>query len=315
MKYIDLHADTITMLKPGETLENNKSKMINIAELKKAGCLIQCFSAFVPTGYFPKICKSQLTMKAYGAIVKKFNRETAANSMLVITSFADVMRCAAGAQTGAMLTIEDGGVLGHDICNIKKAYDDGVRLITLTWNHPNALGFPNSKNANKMQKGLTEYGIEAVREMQRLGIIVDVSHLSDGGFWDVAKHSTRPFVASHSNARSITNHPRNLTDEMIKAVANSGGIIGLNFYGKFLNEQKVGKISDMVAHAKHIYKTGGEDVLALGSDFDGISGKLEISRPTDIEKLYRALKSENIPQTVIDKMWKDNALRLFKETL
>ena len=138
--------------------------------------------------------------------------------LLPVRSREELERCFQEEKTGLLLTIEDGGVCGSNLENVKKVFELGVRLITLTWNYENAFGFPNGKDG-----GLKPLGIEAVQEMNRLGILVDVSHLSDDGFWDVQKYSKKPFVASHSNARAVTGHPRNLTDEMIRAVAESAG--------------------------------------------------------------------------------------------
>lgn len=215
-----------------------------------------------------------------------------------------------------MLTIEDGGVLGTDLNKLEQAYKDGVRLITLTWNGENGIGFPNSEKSEIMNRGLKPFGYSCIERMNELGIAIDVSHLSDGGFWSVASKSKKPIIASHSNARSVTSHRRNLTDDMMKAIAKSGGIIGLNFCGSFLTDDgNISAVSDMAKHIFHIYNTAGEDVLALGSDFDGISGKLEIKTPSDTEKLFDYLLKEGMPQTATEKLAYKNALRYFKDTL
>ena len=158
-------------------------------------------------------------------------------------------------------------------------------------------------------------GIEAVQEMNRLGILVDVSHLSDAGFWDVQKYSKKPFVASHSNARSVTGHPRNLTDEMIRAVAESGGIIGLNFAPDFLGEGGASRVSDMARHVLHIREKGGSGVLALGSDFDGIGGTLEIGGPDQFVLLWEALRKAGMSETELEGMWYGNGARVLREVL
>src|SRR5699024_7042079 len=114
---------------------------------------------------------------------------------------------------------------GTSLRRLHEFYDAGVRLITLTWNYENAAGYPNSRDSSVMRKGLKPFGKVLIEEMNDLGMIIDVSHLSDGGFWDVARRSKKPFIASHSNARAVTSHPRNLTDEMIRAIAEKGGVI------------------------------------------------------------------------------------------
>ncbi len=316
MRYIDMHADTITDLEDGETLKDN-SKMVDLAGLRNAGCLVQCFSAFVPTGRFPEEERDKLSWNEYKRIAGRFaeTAESYPDDLRRIYGYSDIEECIADGKTGILLTIEDGGVLGDDPEKIKEAYDDGVRLVTLTWNFSNALGNPNSTDPAEMAKGLNRFGFEALEIFEDLGIAIDVSHLSDGGFWDVYKNTKKPFTASHSDSRALIDHPRNLTDEMIRAIAEKGGIVGLNYWGKLLSEDGASRVSDMAAHAKHIWNVGGEDVLALGSDLDGISGELEISSPAGIEKLYDALVKAGFPETVIEKMWTGNALRFFKDIL
>ena len=130
-----------------------------------------------------------------------------------------------------------------------------------------------------MAAGLTDFGKEAVERMEQLGMLVDVSHLSDGGFWDVSRLCKGPFVASHSNCRALNPHPRSLTDEMLRTLAEHGGVAGLNFAPEFLNGDitcQDSRVEDMVTQLRHRINVGGEDCAALGSDLDGIGGRLEI---------------------------------------
>ena len=214
------------------------------------------------------------------------------------------------------LTIEDGGVLGEKIENVKKFYDMGVRLVTLTWNHENAIGYPNSYDAEVMNKGLKPFGKEVVAEMERLGMVVDVSHVSDGVFWDVAELATKPFLASHSNARAVCGHKRNMTDEMIKALADKGGVMGLNLGPEFVGSvEGVTRMEDLVAQILHIRNVGGAGVLALGSDFDGIHGALDVAGPQDWPKLEAALKEAGLSDDELDMMWYTNAERVLRSVL
>lgn len=201
-------------------------------------------------------------------------------------------------------------------------YKKGVRLITLTWNHENCIGYPNSDNADIMAKGLKKTGIEVVERMNELGMIVDVSHLSDGGFYQVAElmaKAKRPFVASHSNSRAVTGHPRNMTDQMIRMLAAQGGVMGLNLAPHFLDDtqRKDGssRIADMVKHILHIRSVGGADVLAIGSDFDGIEGQLEVKRPQDFEMLWSEIAKAGVSSSELEKMWQGNGLRVLSELL
>jgi membrane dipeptidase len=167
-----------------------------------------------------------------------------------------------------------------------------------------------------MQKGLKAFGKDAVAVMNDIGIIIDVSHLSDGGFWDVVYLTKRPFVASHSNCRAIAPHRRNLSDEMIRALANKGGVMGLNFYGPFLNADASGKesrIIEMLRHIKHMINVGGSELPAIGTDFDGMDGSFEIGDCSKMQLLFEAMEGEGFTIGQIEKVAYKNAERVIKE--
>lgn len=316
-RYIDLHCDTITMLHyPKENLISNK-RMVTISDMEHGGTLVQCFSAFVPTGYFPKPIRNKMAWNSFKRIADKKDEllRLHSDSLINVLSVKDIERCKHDNKIGVLFTIEDAGVIGEDIAKLKTAYDRGVRIASLTWNHENTLAFPNSVKPAVMKKGIKSFGIQAVEEMNNLGMIIDVSHLSDGGFRDVAKTSKMPFIATHSNSRAVTNHPRNMTDEMIKALAEKGGVMGLNFAPDFLSSRKdkQSKINDMVKHILHIRNIGGSEILAIGTDFDGIHGKLEIGTPSDMPLLFDALLKAGLTQSELDNMKSANIMRVFNE--
>ena len=219
--------------------------------------------------------------------------------------------------------------------NLKTVYEQGVRLITLTWNHINEVGFPNFKieadtygdikekpnfKIPNTEFGLTDFGVELIREMERLGIIVDVSHLSDAGFYDVLKYSKKPFVASHSNSRKITNVVRNLTDDMIRKLADKGGLTGINFCSDFIKTTShTGNtftyVDDIVKHIKYIRNVGGLDVIALGTDFDGIPSTLEIKDASQIQILADGLLKNGFSYDEVEKIFYKNLMNLYKELL
>lgn len=201
-------------------------------------------------------------------------------------------------------------------------------MMTLTWNYENELASPNTNytlyehpdpTVPFTSWGLTERGFEVVAEMERLGMIIDVSHLSDAGFYDVLKATTRPFVASHSNARTVSCHVRNLTDDMIRKLAERGGVTGINFYPDFLshptNSCNKGKLSEIVAHIKHIEQVGGIECIGLGSDFDGIEGNEDLPDASAMTKLYDALHKEGYSDDNIEKIFSGNVLRVYKDIL
>ena len=163
------------------------------------------------------------------------------------------------------LTVENGAVLGRDLGRAEELARAGVVMVTLTWNGENAIG-----SGSQTDHGLTAFGREAVRELIRWGIVLDVSHLNDRGFWDLMEETDGPVAASHSNARAMCPHQRNLTDRQAREIARRGGLVGLNYYSPFLrSDGRAAEFEDVYRHAAHFLELGLEHCLALGSDFDG----------------------------------------------
>lgn len=337
MNLVDMHCDTISeLMEKGTeyTLQNNNG-CIDLKGLKDAGTIVQLFACYVNV-------RSQ-SGKAVGSTITEEDWERAWEKMQRLLSrleqelnlipdfeihrakrFSDIEKCIKKDRIAAVAAVEEGGILNGKIERLSQLYQKGVRLITLTWNYENCLGHPNSRKADIMRKGLTDFGIEVVKQMNQTGMIVDVSHLSDGGFWDCIRESKAPIVASHSNCRSLCGHPRNLTDDMLMALAEKGGVAGLNFYPFFIKEDGKASISDIARHALHMIRTAGEEVVSVGSDFDGFSYEdlsLEdsadeyIFHVRDMERLWHRMKEQGITERQLDKIWSGNALRVMKEIL
>ena len=312
---IDLHCDTILECHlSGGKRELYKSDLcVDIEKMKKAGTLAQVFALYVDMKGTEKPFQNCMNMLDlfYNELDK--NKDTVAFA----ASYEDIEKNKREGKISAMLSIEEGAAIDGNIANLRNFHRLGVRLMTLLWNYPNQIGYPNFQFTHE-DKGLTEFGMEVVAEMNRLGMIIDVSHLSDGGFYDVARLSRKPFVASHSNSRTCTMHERNLTDDMIRLLAEKGGIMGLNIESFFLNEGEpttISTVGDMVRHLKHIRNIGGIDVMAIGTDFDGTMHSSEISHIGEMEKLSSALKKNLFSEEEIDKIYYKNALRIIKEVL
>ena len=307
---IDLHCEKILQLLDHDysgDLYRNTWK-IDIEKLQKAHSKVQDFELFItlgetndPYGRYEEmrnLCTTQIHL--YGEHIQHG------------LSYQDVESVYESGKIGALMSIEEGGVLGGDLDKLKQAYQDGVRLITLTWNYPNGLGEPH---CGEQHKKLTPKGLEFVEAMQDLGIIVDCSHLNDAGTEQLGDILDVPFVASHSNAREVTAHTRNLPDNLIKLIANKGGVIGLNFAQSFLGTSPVSRIDDIVKHGLYLINKGGEDVVALGSDFDGIKPDTEIKDASEMYRLYDAFKEAGLSVEQCEKLFWKNADRLLKEIL
>lgn len=312
MKFIDLHCDTIDRLIEVENdtklLSNNHT--VDLNKLKKGKCLAQTFALYVD------IADHKSPYERCIKMANKFTEEIQLNSNIIrlATNYDEILENEHNGKINALLAIEEGAVLEGKIDKLQKFYDIGVRMMTLTWNHENEIGYPHNR-PEFSQKGLKEFGVEVVHKMNKLGMIIDVSHLSDAGFYDVANLSKRPFIATHSNSRYIQNHTRNLNDDMIKVLANKGGVTGINFCSAFLGDSKISTIKDMVRHIKHIRNVGGIDVVALGSDFDGIGCEVEIADVSEMGKLSVELEKEGFSIDEIEKIYYKNALRVIKDVL
>ena len=316
MRVIDMHCDTfwLMMRKQGVSLQKN-DLCIDIEKMKAAGSMAQFFASFIHMSQFEGVdaveeaYQHALAMIAHG----KEALSKCSDSIAIAHNYDELIANRDSGKMSAILTVEEGGILNGKMEYLEKLYSEGIRLITLTWNHENCIGFPNSRDVKLMQLGLKPFGFEVMERMNELGMLIDVSHLSDGGFWDVINHTRKPVVASHSNARALCCHPRNLTDEMIKALAEKGGVTGVNFYPYFLQENGKATVADIANHIWHIYQVGGEDVIAIGTDFDGFDeGELDISDMGEMNLVYNAIQKRGFTERQVDKIFSGNIVRVLQ---
>ncbi len=301
---IDLHCDSLMYVDA-----EGRIKGTNTPErMRSGGVTAQCFAIFTdlarvkdPYAFF---CEKTAV---YERMLEK-NPEFAR-----ALSPADVRENRKNKRISAILTAEDGDFLKGELSRLDEAHGKGVRMIALTWNHPNCLGFPNSDDPALHSRGLTAFGRDAVERMNELGIIVDVSHLSEGGFRDVAEITKKPFAASHSCARALCDHRRNLSDEQLKIIGEKGGVVGVNFYARFLRSgAEVGTAEMIAGHARYIADKAGIDAVALGSDFDGIETPVDFADWRGADKLLSAL-SRCFTDGEIEKITFSNFMRVWEE--
>jgi len=324
MGAIDLHCDTISrMVGTGSKVSLYSNDFhVDITKLKTGGVGTQFFSVFM------RVDKTGKPLALCLETIDRFYTELdrCSDHIAFAGSSSDIIKNRCEGKISAFLTLEDSGIIDGSPEALRMMYRLGVRLVTLTWNYKNKVGSPNTDAVNGSE-GLTAHGIEFLHEMERLGMLIDVSHLSDAGFYDVARAVKGPFIASHSNSRAVTSHPRNLTDDMIRTIAEHGGVIGINFYGLFSEPYTLddiysghpvslngARILDVIHHIDHIAKVGGIDCVALGSDFDGIdavpAGLEDASR---LPALFTALERAGFGADDIEKIRFRNAFRVIKE--
>ena len=331
MQYIDMHCDALMMQYVYDKKNNTLSDLndldyisVDFRRMKQGGQLAQFFAIFIPpTGILESYYKLDFQVDPEEYIrhcASQLKAGVAAHQDIIDMAYnaSDIERNLAAGKMSAVMTMEDGVCVQGRMERIREFYDLGVRALSLTWNAENCFGAPNSKDPAIMEKGLTAFGREAVVYMQELGMLVDVSHLSDGGFYEVAKLCNKPFAATHSNSRVLSPHQRNLTDDMIRVLAEAGGVAGLNYGPEFTNSDITNPnqtAAQIARHARHMADVGGVDVVGLGGDLDGIEGNLEISDCSKVYLLEDALQKEGFSGAEIEKIFWKNTLRVMKDTM
>lgn len=317
----DLHCDTIWRLdsarEEGRRLSLKQSILqVDEQKLKAGEYFAQCFALYIPNKYKNPYERCLKAFQIYQSEMEK------SEWLVPVYRYADFKKNKQNGKISAILTMEDACPIGKDLNKLRALYDLGVRMICLTHNLINSVGYPNYSSPDRtipnVTQGLTEFGRILVKEMNTLGIIVDVSHLSDKGFYDVIELSKKPIVASHSNARGVCRNVRNLTDDMLYKLADNGGVMGMNYAHHFLHdnaERGRQTISCVIEHIRYIRRKIGVEHIALGSDFDGIDAEIQLKDASVMTELVIALEKAGFTSEEIEKITYQNALRVFKENI
>ncbi len=307
----DAHADTVLELLQGRRfVERAATGHVDLPRLREGGVRFQVFALYTEPDYKPERALARV-LTLWDALDRALDE--AGDAVRICRTPADLDAVPAPGGLGAILSVEGGEAIGTSLPLLRALYALGVRAMGLTWNQRNAIA--DGAGESRAQGGLTEFGCEVVREMNRLGMVVDVSHLCERSFWDVLETTVQPVVASHSNARALCDHVRNLRDEQIRALAGAGGVVGMNFFANFLDAEParadVGRVCD---HIDHICGLVGPGHVGLGSDFDGISrppaGLEDCARmPAITEELCRRGYGEADVRAILG----GNFLRVFRQ--
>ncbi|MBK5253753.1 MAG: membrane dipeptidase [Peptostreptococcaceae bacterium] len=311
---IDAHSDTIllaTYEKDYELRENDGH--ISLMKLKEIDSLCQFFALYIDRDYFDTKSPYEIFSEMYNMYTEQITK----NNDLILPAYSaeDIFRNREAGKMSALLAIEDAVCAEGKIERIDEFFEKGVRAMTLVWNFENELAFPNSVVHEEHMKGLKPFGLEAIEKMNKLGMLVDVSHLSEGGFYDVAKFSKKPFIATHSCARALCNHQRNLTDDQLKTLGKIGGVVGVNFEASFLKEDSEnGTYDQIVEHTKYMVNKAGIEAVGFGSDFDGIPLAGEIGDCRGFTRLIELL-TKHFTDDEIDLISYKNMIRILKENI
>ena len=304
MKLFDLHCDTIGECYKNKLSLRNSKLNVSLDKAKEIESYTQVFAVWIPdelrgksaTDYFNNVCDY-------------YYKELELNKDLIV-NLKDAKKDEK--RVKAILAIEGGAALAGDTENIYKVYEKGVRILTLTWNAQNEI----ASGAFCENGGITSFGKTVIKKMEKLKMVVDVSHLNRESFFDVAENTALPFIASHSNPDIVETNAgrkRNLTDEQIEIIKERNGLIGLNFYKEFLDVDNKTGVDALKVHLDYLLNKGCENIIALGSDFDGCDLSDGITGLESMDSVYNSLINDGFSKTLIDNMFCYNAERFFRK--
>lgn len=303
---VDLHADTLLYVADGgrRLAVRSGSGHVDLPRLRQGGVDVQVFAVYIAPRYAPDRGYQRASQ-----LLEAFERELRANDrMALCTTVEDIHRAGATGRLAAVLSIENAEAIGDRVERVDELWRRGVRIMSLTWNGSNRLadGVGGTEHG-----GLSAFGRLVLARMQRLGIVVDVSHLSESAFWQVVGATRGPIVATHSNAAAVRPHRRNLTNDQLRAIARRGGVVGINFYPEFLGGDT---IDHVLRHVEHMLRVMGPDHVALGTDYDGIGRTPKgLEDASKLPRLTEAMVQRGYRPEVVRKILGQNAVRVFRE--
>jgi membrane dipeptidase len=297
----------------------------DLRRLRAGGVDAQFFSIWAHSDYSKTPGASLARASAMiDALQEQLRRHPA--KLELATSADDIRRITGSGRVAALMGVEGGHAIENDLANLRALHARGVRYMTLTWSNTN--DWADSSGDEPRHAGLTDFGREVVREMNRLGMLVDVSHASDETFWDALEVTTSPLIASHSSARALADVPRNMSDDMLRAVAENGGVVMVNFGANFLDPRKAGMgrmgwdllthlgpsptpLALLLDHIEHIARAAGVDHVGLGSDFDGVPFLPEgLSDVAGFPSITAGLVARGWSEADVRKLLGENTLRV-----
>jgi membrane dipeptidase len=303
---VDLHCDTLLDIAAGKRRLDQRSRVghADLVRLREGGVGVQVFALYVAPEEAPRgPARARRLLDAFRRAVA-----AAPDQITQVTTVEEIDRARRRGQIAAVLSIENGDALGGALARLDEFHGEGVRLLSLTWNSSNALG---DGTLGRRHGGLSDLGRTVLRRMEALGMVPDLAHLAEASFWDALRTTRGPVIVSHANAAALHRHPRNLTDEQLRAIARRGGVVGVSFFPRFLGAATLARVLD---HIDHMVRVMGIDHVALGSDYDGIpdvpAGLEDVSK---LPNLAAGLRARGYQPEQIRKVLGGNALRVFRQ--
>lgn len=307
MQLFDLHCDSIVNFCEEDSDFLCGNTQFSLRELSKFDRLCQTMAIFVPDEFRGEDAFAYF--KKYEAYLRKL-LNTQEDLIGFAQSAKDIETITEKGKCAVLLAVESGAALAGKLENVDELAKCGVKMMTLVWNGVNEIGSGHSTD-----QGLTAFGKQVIRRMEEKNIIVDVSHLNDRGFEDVCEVAEKPFIATHSNLRSVCGHKRNMTESQFGEMIRRKGLVGINLHEPFLAESGAGDLDRMYAHVSRMLELGGEDVIACGSDFDGADIDDSLNTPVKFAMSAEYLLKRGISENVIRKMFFENALEFFRTNI
>ena len=310
---VDSHYDIMqsSLDDEGKIIDNDSNYSVDIEEMLRHRPMIRCLASFVR----PKF--SNRGLEIVNESLDKFYEDyrNYVEKICIIKKSSDIHKVVNNNLLGIILSIENGSAIQGNLNNIKYFYDRGVRMMGITWNEDNELG---CGVATQKDTGLTPLGKEYIQELNRQKIIIDVSHASPKTIDDVLEISKTPIIASHSCAKSICKHRRNLSDEQLKNITQKGGMVGVTLYSPFLNESTKASVSDVVKHIEYMSKLVGIQHIGIGTDFQIFEQSElpdKLKNLDDFKNLYEELKKNNFEEANIAKVLGGNFVNFMSNFL
>lgn len=308
MNFFDLHCDTITECYGQKVGISKNHLQLNLNKGRKIDKWIQVYAIWMDDVY-----EGEQAYEYFCNVYDYFRQQMAYEEQQITfcTSPNEFRSCLQENKRIALLAVEGSRALGGRLERVEEFYDKGVRMMTLTWNGKSEVA---DGCMVEHAGGLTEFGKVVVGKMQSLGMLVDVSHLAEKGFWQVEKLTKRPFIATHSNSKSICNVPRNLTDEQFMVFVERRGLVGLNFFPVFINGTYHAECCELLPHIDRFLDLGGEKVIAMGSDFDGAKMPKDLKHIAQLRNLYN-LVQQRYGKERAELFFFENAYNFFQRNL
>jgi len=313
-KIIDAHCDTVGFFcqetSNYDFLARNRFHHLDLPRLKESGVIMQFFALYISDEYKPvgSLAYCLRLLDSYYRTMQYCSDE-----LQTIYTVTDLNNNLKNSKIAALLSVEGGEALEGELAVLRMLFRLGIRAIGLTWNQKNQLA--TGIGEDKPGEGLTDFGMQVIREMNRLGMVVDLAHINRQGFFDTLNISSDPVIVSHANARAVCDHPRNLADDQLRALRDIDGVIGMSCCPDFV-DPAYATIDKLLDHFVHVAEVAGVEHLGIGADFDGIQEVIAgLEDVTGLPRLAEGLSQRGFSREEIDKITHKNFIRVLKKVL